>query len=351
MYVFSAAMRRLLGPLVGKTLYLVCFLCAVSALSQEKKTISTGVLVEANANTRHGYGLAGGLTADFGITDNIAAGAKLDFGSDFYDVSSFEALAFGRWYFLKSPFPFFAQAGAGLITLFEEDRSASSVLVDGSVGFRVPLKRFYTEQYVRFGWPTGFGFGLVAGYRFDLKKPQPAGKDTALPVEVFVPVEQIAEPVTVEEEPAAVEEKPAVAENPPSGLEKLSAVFFSSNLPHFDGPDMPPEIAENNIRTINAAAEFLVLNPDYTVLIVGYANPVKRTALEESQELIPLSRARAEFIRDELVKRGVDPPRITIQAAGGQGADYGNWEANRRALLYFANPNPEPASALPSEGR
>jgi hypothetical protein len=159
---------------------------AFSVFAQEKNTISAGVLVEANANTRHGYGLAGGIIGDYGFTDWFAAGVKLDYGTDFYDVSSFEALAFGRFYLQPSfmPFPLFAQVGAGFISLYEDDRSVASVLADGSLGIRFPIKNFYTEQYVRFGWPTGFGFGLAIGYRFNRKAPPPLETPPPEPVQM-----------------------------------------------------------------------------------------------------------------------------------------------------------------------
>ncbi|MDR2663489.1 MAG: hypothetical protein LBC31_10885 [Treponema sp.] len=306
-----------------KSLIILLALGLVSfAAGQEKKTLSAGLLVEANANTRHGYGLAGGLIGDYGITDALAAGIKLDYGSDFYDVSSFEVLGFGRYYFLKTPLPFplFVQAGAGLITLFEGDRRVSSVLADGSLGIRFPIKKFYTEQYLRFGWPTGFGFGLVIGYRFDLKKPQPP----------YVPPE---EPAAQEPPP---EDREPVEEKEPEFLGTITnlEVIFPPNRADFDSPG--PEyqaLREHNFYVLDSLARFLKDNPGYTLYIAGRANPVTRTDTEESGILRPLSLRRAEYVRDGLIELGVEGERLVTLGEGGAGALEDNAARNRRVTF------------------
>jgi outer membrane protein OmpA-like peptidoglycan-associated protein len=275
------------------------------AFGQEKKTLSAGLLVEANANTRHGYGLAGGLIADFGLTDALALGVKVDYGTDFYDVSSFEALGFGRYYFLKTPLPFplFVQAGAGLIILFEGDRRVFSVLGDGSLGIRFPIKKFYTEQYLRFGWPTGFGFGLVIGYRF--------GSGKSPPPPVYVPPQ----------------------EQEPEFLAQITnmEVIFPPNLADFDAQGAEYQaIREHNFYVLDSLARFLKDNPGYTLYIVGRANPVIRTDTEESDVLQPLSRRRADYVRNKLMELGVEGGRLVTLGEGGAGAFSDNAARNRR---------------------
>ncbi|MDR1306386.1 MAG: hypothetical protein LBK74_02280 [Treponema sp.] len=290
----------------GKSLIPLLALGLVSfAFGQEQKTVSAGLLVEANANTRHGYGLAGGLTGDYGITGALAAGIKLDYGSDFYDVSSFEALGFARYYFLKTlPFPLFVQAGAGLITLFEGDRRVSSVLADGSLGIRFPIKKFYTEQYVRFGWPTGFGFGLVIGYRFDLKKPRSA----------HAPPE--------EKDPEFL-----------AGITNME-VIFPPNQADFDsrGPEYQA-LRDHNFYVLDRLVRFLKDNPGYTLYIVGRANPVTRTNAEESGILQPLSRRRADYVRGKLIELGIEGERLVSLGEGGLEALPDNAARNRRVTF------------------
>ncbi|MDR2160010.1 MAG: OmpA family protein [Treponema sp.] len=323
--------------------FYMLFFSALSVFSQQKNSFSVGLFPEANANTRRGYGLAGGLVADYGITGRIAAGLKTDFGSDFYEVSSFEALAFGRYYFLDVPpsFSLFAQAGAGLVMLFEGDRMVPSVLGDGALGIRFPVKNFYTEQYVRFGWPTGFGFGLVVGYRFGLKPPPPEPPpkpvlaaepppEPATPAEPPPdpppPVEPLPEPVLSAELPS---EDPAVI---PEGLE----IFFPPNAVHFTGEEtLGLPLHNHNTAILNTVAGFLKDHVQYDVHITGHANPVLGTDDEDTERLIPISVKRADSVRDELIRRGVDAGRISVSGAGGAEADREDPQKNRRVEFRF----------------
>ena len=315
-------MRFIMANYGKKSLFAVSmlFFLALSVFSQQN-SFSLGLFPEANANTRRGYGLAGGLVADYGITGRIAAGLKVDFGSDFYDVSSFEALAFGRYYFFDaSPsFSLFAQAGAGFVMLFEEDRVVPSVLGDGALGIRFPVKKFYTEQYIRFGWPAGFGFGLVVGYRFG-PKPLPPPPPPPKPVPEPVP-EPVPGPLP--------EDAPAVI---PNDLE----IFFPPYAARFtEGGSAWLPLHNHNMVVINTIADFLKDHAEYAVHITGHANPVLGTEEEDTEQLVPISLKRAEFVRDELVHFGVDAGRITVSGAGGAAADPEDPQKNRRVEFRF----------------
>jgi outer membrane protein OmpA-like peptidoglycan-associated protein len=74
---------------------------------------------------------------------------------------------------------------------------------------------------------------------------------------------------------------------------------------------------------------------DYKVKVEGHANPVTRTAKEETEELQPLSEARAKAIVDKLIEFGVDKNRLTYVGMGGtrpvvKYEDRDNWWKNRR---------------------
>ncbi|MDR0403641.1 MAG: hypothetical protein LBH35_08655 [Treponema sp.] len=287
-------------------------------------------MVEANANTRHGYGLAGGLIADYGITDRIAAGIKADFGTDFYDIASLEAMAFGRYYFRDIlPFPLFAQLGAGFIVLYDDNRSVPSILGDGSVGIRFPVKNFYTEQYVRFGWPAGFGFGFVLGYRFDLKPKKPSAAPPETPVE-----KPIAEPVI---EPA-VEPIVELAAEPivEPAVEPVSDTVFALFAPYtstFAGEE-GQSLLDHNLSALKTAIDFMISHPDYNLELAGYANPVLGT-VTETRNLLELSQQRAAYIKDRLVILGVAADRITVSAEGTRNADPADFQKNRRVDFRF----------------
>jgi outer membrane protein OmpA-like peptidoglycan-associated protein len=326
---------------------LILFLVTLSAFPQQKHSFSLGLFPEANANTRRGYGLAGGLAADYGITGRIAAGLKADFGSDFYDVSSFEAQAFGRYYFFDAPpsFSLFAQAGAGLVMLFEGDRMVPSVLGDGALGVRFPVKNFYAEPYIRFGWPAGFGFGLAAGYRFGPKpppasipappasipappEPVPAPPPPAPPPEPAAPPEPAPEPAPPLQAPLP-EEAPAAV---PQGLE----LFFPPNAARFtEGEPAWLPLYNHNMAVLAAAAGFLRDHAEYAVHITGHANPVTGTEEEAAGLLVPMSVERAAFARDELVRFGIDAGRISVSGAGGAEAGTEDPQKNRRVEFRF----------------
>ncbi|MDR1618878.1 MAG: OmpA family protein [Treponema sp.] len=317
--------------------FLTLFFVTFSVFPQQKHSFALGLFPEANANTRQGYGLAGGIAADYGITGRIAVGLKTDFGSDFHDVSSFEALAFGRYYFFNaSPsFSLFAQAGAGLVMLFEGDRMVPSVLGDGALGIRFPVKNFYTEQYIRFGWPTGFGFGLAVGYRFGLKPPplpKPLPEPVTPPVEQAPEVSFPGEPEQAPAEPPPPELIPEIPAVVPEGIE----IVFPPYTAHFtDGGSWWQPVYNRNMEALAIIAGFLKNHPEYTVHVTGYANPVLGTDEEYRETLLPLSLERAVFIRDELVRLGVDAGCVTVSGAGSAEVDPENPQKNRRVELRF----------------
>jgi outer membrane protein OmpA-like peptidoglycan-associated protein len=309
-----------------------------SVFSQQKQTITAGVLIEANGNTYHGYGLAGGVSLDYGFTDSIAAGIKADFGSDFYAVSSLEAQAFGRFYFhiIPTPFPLFAQAGAGLVYLFDGEKKVPSVLGDGAIGIRFPVKNFYTEQYVRFGWPHGIGFGLAIGYRFNLKRAPvtlelPQEKEAE---EGIKPAEKEAE--TAEETRPAEEEAETAEPVNIDYLESLEIIFPPNQVAFETAEGNWLYILEENIAAVNLIARFLMERPEYSVSLLGRANPVERTRAEERERLLPISRRRAEYVKNRLIDLGVEAERISVSGAGGQGADSENLTRNRRVEFKFS---------------
>nr|MDE5899070.1 OmpA family protein [Treponemataceae bacterium] len=101
--------------------------------------------------------------------------------------------------------------------------------------------------------------------------------------------------------------------------------------------------AANNERVLKRIADILNKFKDYKVTIVGHANRVTDNEAEETEDnpalwgpaLIPLSGARAEFVKAYLVKSGVSASRLTTEGKGGTElvVDYkdkdNNWK-NRR---------------------
>jgi outer membrane protein OmpA-like peptidoglycan-associated protein len=85
-------------------------------------------------------------------------------------------------------------------------------------------------------------------------------------------------------------------------------------------------------------AAILEKYPAYRVRITGYANPLRPTAREERNVLVPISRERAKAAAAMLEFYGVAARRMVTVGAGGANpiAGYnnrGDWYRNRRAEI------------------
>ena len=121
-------------------------------------------------NTREGWAQGWAVTAARHVLSKyMLVGIRGLMNTDYRGVTEMEAGAFLRAY----PFKLglggaFAQVGFGISSFSEEDRRRLTLLLDYSVGFRFFfLGGFYTEAYVRSGYPFRFGGGLVVGHRFN----------------------------------------------------------------------------------------------------------------------------------------------------------------------------------------
>lgn len=123
---------------------------------------------------------------------------------------------------------------------------------------------------------------------------------------------------------------------------------------------LDPDILESNKASLDRAAALLQRFPELRVRVEGHAVRIhwdspRLAPLEEKIVLMPLSRKRAEAVRDALVERGVAADRITTVAQGGarplvpHGDLARRWQ-NRRAEFYFLEPPaPEPTAAEPAD--
>ena len=80
--------------------------------------------------------------------------------------------------------------------------------------------------------------------------------------------------------------------------------------------------AAKNIATIARLSEIFKKYNQYKITIQGHANLVNfdnpvAAKKEQEQELIPLSKARAEAIKQALVAQGIDTTRISTVGIGG----------------------------------
>ncbi|WP_321992202.1 FlgD immunoglobulin-like domain containing protein [Marispirochaeta aestuarii] len=100
----------------------------------------------------------------------------------------------------------------------------------------------------------------------------------------------------------------------------ISSIYFKPNTPDYS--NVEPETAKRNLATLDRLAEILKKYADYRIKLEGhgvriYWDQPQRWLSEETEVLVPLSRARAEAIRSALSSRGVKPERMSIEGFGG----------------------------------
>lgn len=80
-------------------------------------------------------------------------------------------------------------------------------------------------------------------------------------------------------------------------------------------PDDPQ--GRKNLEVLNRLAEVFARYSTYNVRIEGHAVAILGTQREQDETLVPLSRARAESVRQELIERGLAPGRLSVAGIGG----------------------------------
>lgn len=101
---------------------------------------------------------------------------------------------------------------------------------------------------------------------------------------------------------------------------QIASIVFEPNSARFSERDA--ETVAKNRFVLDRIAEILSKYRTYGITIEGHANPVffdnpERAAVEEAEELKPLSRERAQAVRDALAERGVNPGRLRVVGRGG----------------------------------
>ena len=96
---------------------------------------------------------------------------------------------------------------------------------------------------------------------------------------------------------------------------QVPSITFRANHADFDG--IPQERLDTNSRVLRRIAQILNRFRDYKITVEGHANPVLGTAAEETNELQPLSLARARAVLEQLVGYGVGRTRLSAVGRGG----------------------------------
>jgi len=107
----------------------------------------------------------------------------------------------------------------------------------------------------------------------------------------------------------------------------VPSIYFENDSANFQtaNANLDKAKVDNNIKTLNRIAEILKKFKDYKVEVVGHANKLTDNPEEETVDnmkvwgraLTPLSKERADAIREYLIKRGVSGSSITTDGMGG----------------------------------
>jgi Outer membrane protein and related peptidoglycan-associated (lipo)proteins len=126
---------------------------------------------------------------------------------------------------------------------------------------------------------------------------------------------------------------------------RVSSIVFKGFTA--DYMDVPADRAARNLETLDLIAAKLKLPAfaDYKVKLEGHAvminwNDATRGAIEQSEVLVPLSKARADAIDDALAERGIDRARLVTDGVGAKDpivpdSDFANRWKNRRVEFYL----------------
>ncbi|MBA7702146.1 Peptidoglycan-associated lipoprotein [subsurface metagenome] len=103
---------------------------------------------------------------------------------------------------------------------------------------------------------------------------------------------------------------------------RISSITFPPNSPDLSAVQDEEKITINN-RTINRLAEIFTKYNTYQIRIEGHANNLSwadpaKAAVEEVEELVPLSSARAAAVKEALVDQGLQASRISTTGLGGK---------------------------------
>ena len=116
-------------------------------------------------------------------------------------------------------------------------------------------------------------------------------------------------------------------------LKLKNILFFSKNGAVFSG--LSGAQIRQNERTMDEAVELIKQHPGCMVYIEGYAHNISGTEKENRGSCMPLSLWRAEYVKKELIKRGISKEKIKAVGMGGANLladpnDRGAWWKDRR---------------------
>jgi hypothetical protein len=124
---------------------------------------------------------------------------------------------------------------------------------------------------------------------------------------------------------------------------RSSRIFFKPYTADYH--DARPELAAQNMKRLADMASKLKRFPDYKIKLVGHAvmiywNNKAQGDKEQRDELLPLSKARAEAVKKALVARGLNGTTFTTEGVGAldqlvPDSDLADRWENRRVAFFL----------------
>jgi outer membrane protein OmpA-like peptidoglycan-associated protein len=98
---------------------------------------------------------------------------------------------------------------------------------------------------------------------------------------------------------------------------QIASITFPGNSAQLIVDPSDPR-GQQNRRVLDRLVEILGRFPEYSIMVEGHAVNISGTEREEEQELVPLSRRRAEAVREALIERGVAARLLSARGRGGR---------------------------------
>lgn len=114
---------------------------------------------------------------------------------------------------------------------------------------------------------------------------------------------------------------------------RVPAISFDPDAATFD--TLTDRQKRSNAMILKTVVKGLKKFDKYTIIVQGHANNVSGTEEEEINELIPLSKARAQAIKQELIKLGISGKRMKVEGKGGREPIASGEDAARNRRVEF----------------
>ncbi len=98
---------------------------------------------------------------------------------------------------------------------------------------------------------------------------------------------------------------------------QIPSITFPGNSAQLILDSSDPRGAQNR-QVLDRLVEILERFPEYSIMVEGHAVNLSGTEREEAEELVPLSRRRAQAVQEALIERGVAERLLSARGRGGR---------------------------------